>query len=308
MNNVKWSRVAGLLLVVMALSGLFAQTSGQEKKKQGQKSKIEFIIPPEGKVQILRTRDGSELIGRIVKIGRKNILFESDLGRTEIRKASVRSLTMVDADKVRGGEVWFENPNATRMFFAPTARTLKSGNGYFADVYLFFPSVAYGLTDNITIGGGISLFPNVPFDEQLLYLTPKVGFSIGESAHGAVGVLLLRMPDFSDSADNPLGVGILYGVTTFGSMDKSITAGLGYGFVDKEVADRPMVILGGEWRVSRRVSLVTENWVLPGLDGGLVSYGVRFFGRKLSVDLAFWSPTEEFLFPGIPYVDFVYTF
>ncbi len=306
MRAAKWYRMIGLVMMLTIVAGSFSamRAQGREQKR----GDIEFTIPPEGKIQILRTEDGSELIGRIVRIGKHNILFESDLGRTEIRKSKVRSLVTVDRTKLKDGKLWFDNPNATRLFFAPTARMLKQGKGYFSDIYLFFPSVAYGLTDNVTIGGGISLFPGVPMSEQLLYFTPKVGFSIGASAHGAVGVLLLRTPDFDVDGADPLGLGILYGTTTFGSLDRSMTFGLGYGFVNDQVAEKPMMILGGEMRISQRISLVTENWVMPGIEGAIISYGLRFFGRKLAVDLAFWSSSNDFLFPGIPYVDFVYTF
>ena len=50
------------------------------------------------------------------------------------------------------------------MFFAPTARTLEHGKGYVADYYLFFPIVAYGVTDRITVAGGMSILPAVKFD------------------------------------------------------------------------------------------------------------------------------------------------
>ena len=42
----------------------------------------------------------------------------------------------------------------------------------------------------------------------------------------------------------------------------------------------------------------------------LISYGLRFFGEKLSVDLAFMNvpTTGEYFFPGLPYIDFVVKF
>lgn len=71
-----------------------------------------------------------------------------------------------------------------------------------------------------------------------------------------------------------------------------------------------MLMIGGEARIARRASLVTENYV-NGLcrNAELVSYGVRFFGDRLSVDLAFWNlPGEELFFPGVPYVGFAVKF
>ncbi|UCE05773.1 MAG: hypothetical protein JSW07_19615 [bacterium] len=54
---------------------------------------------------------------------------------------------------------------------------------------------------------------------------------------------------------------------------------------------------------------MTENWLLPGVDNPLISYDMRFFGEKLSVDLALINVIGDgIIFPGIPYVDFVFNF
>ena len=213
----------------------------------------------------------------------------------------------MSTEKVKKGSYWFPNPNTTRLYFAPTARTLKKGEGYFADYYIFFPSFAVGITDNITIGAGMSLIPGVSIDEQVYFFTPKVGLKATEKMHIAAGALILKFPNIDDD-DGPI-VGILYGVTTFGSTDASLTAGLGFGFMDDEFADKPMVVIGGEKRISRRLSFVSENWILPGVDDVVISYGVRFFGEKLSVDLALVNVlNENAIFPGVPYIDFVFNF
>jgi hypothetical protein len=71
-------------------------------------------------------------------------------------------------------------------------------------------------------------------------------------------------------------------------------------------------MVGGATRVARRVSLLTENYFVPSVsDNALVSYGFRFFGEKLSVDLAFANavgPNTTLLFPGLPYVAFAFKF
>jgi len=69
-------------------------------------------------------------------------------------------------------------------------------------------------------------------------------------------------------------------------------------------------MFGGMARCSEKVWFVSENWLAP-VDGEkyyfLVSYGIRFSGRKMSVDLAFINSKDivESLVIGIPYVDFV---
>ena len=265
-----------------------------------------LTIPDSIHVQILTTRDGSTNIGRIVEIHENEIEFETAFGKGTIPISKIKEIKEVPVSSIRDGQYWFPNPNATRLYFAPTARMLKQGDGYFSDYYLFFLGVAYGMTDNITIGGGISIFPGVDIDKQIFYFTPKVGLKSAKNFNFAAGALLVKLP-FDD--DDTKTAGILYGVGTYGTSNGSITAGLGYGFVDRDFAEKPMIMIGGEKRLSRRMAFVTENWIFPGVDQPLISYGVRFFGETLSIDLALLNTIgEHALFPGIPYVDFVFNF
>ena len=70
-----------------------------------------------------------------------------------------------------------------------------------------------------------------------------------------------------------------------------------------------MIMIGAEARLSRRTAFVTENWIIPGVDQPLISFGFRFFGEGLSVDLALINMIgEDTFFPGIPWLDFVFNF
>lgn len=288
--------VLGLVIIFLSTGRGYAQVE-----------KDDLRIPDPSHVQILTMRDGSTLIGRIVEIEKGEIQFETELGKMTVPLVKIKEIKEIPASLIKDGKYWFPNPNATRLYIGSTGRNLKKGRGYFADCYLFFPMVAYGITDNITIGGGVSLFPWIGIDNQLLYFIPKLGLISKDNFALSAGALVIKLPDFGDE-ELPF-VGILSGVGTFGSLDRSITIGLGYGFVDTDFADKPMVILGFEQRLSRRTAFVTENWILPGVDQPLISYGVRLFGEAISVDLAFISVLgEDIFFPGIPYIDFVFNF
>ena len=50
----------------------------------------------------------------------------------------------------------------------------------------------------------------------------------------------------------------LYGVATLGDTDASLSLFVAYGFEGSEMADRPVVIFGGESRMGRRTYLVGE--------------------------------------------------
>jgi hypothetical protein len=264
-------------------------------------------IPDSKNIQIITLTDGSSLMGRIVEIRENEIQFQADVGTLTISIAKIKEIKEIPASLIKKGVYWFPNPNATRLYFTPTAYMLKRGEGYIADYYLFFPMVSFGITDNISIGGGVSVFPGISFDEQIFYFTPKIGLKATEKFHLAAGALLAKIPDFDNDESNI--VGILYGLGTYGTPDLNFSAGLGYGFRGSDLAEKPMVMIGFQSRLARRVSFVSENWVFPGVDQPLVSYGIRFFGEKLSVDLAFINPLGEgALFPGFPYIDFVFKF
>jgi hypothetical protein len=269
----------------------------------------ELVIPDSAHLQILTTTDGSSLIGRIVEIGDNEIQFQTDMGKIPIQIAKIKKIKEIPVTSFRQEKYWYPNPNYTRLYFAPTGRALKKGEGYFASYYIFFPMVAYGITNNITVAGGFSLIPWIGIDKQLFYIAPKIGIVSTKDFALSTGVLYAKLPSFDDG--NSPSAGIIYGVGTYGDANNSLTAGLGYGFTKNnewQLADKPMFMVGGEVRVSRPISLVTENWVIPGTDAPFISYGLRFFSEKISIDFAFINYLGGLLFPGIPYVDFVVSF
>lgn len=54
----------------------------------------------------------------------------------------------------------------------------------------------------------------------------------------------------------------LYGVATLGDTDASLSLFVAYGFEGSEMADRPVVIFGGESRMGRRTLSRRRNSVL----------------------------------------------
>jgi hypothetical protein len=126
----------------------------------------------------------------------------------------------------------------------------------------------------------------------------------------AGSLLIMRIPSVGDDGfDTPKSMGIVFGTCTIGGEDNSFTFGLGDGFVGSDFANSPAILIGGEYRIARRLSFVSENWKFPEVDNPLISYGVRFFGESISVDLALFNVlSDDFIFPGIPAVGFVWNF
>lgn len=152
---------------------------------------------------------------------------------------------------------------------------------------------------------------------MIAFLTPKFGFKVAEKFHVGGGAMLGLLP-------GPIALGVLYGVATYGSDEHNITGGVGYGFVDGDFTENPMITFSAMTRVSRRVALVTENWGFPltrseYVNGVyvdkikyyvLISYGIRIMTERITFDIALINNRDiiEFIPIGIPYFDFVYKF
>ena len=263
------------------------------------------MVADSGVLQRLTLNDGSELLGQIIAVGDTSVQFRSALGVITIRSGDILKLASERGGKMKLGQYYFPNPNSTRLIFAPTGRMLERGEGYFSDYWIFFPGISFSVSEMLSLGGGMSIFPGVGLGEQLLYFTPKLGLKKSERFNAAVGALYVSVPTFDDAGDNN-DAGILYGVGTWGDRDNSFTAGLGYGFANGDMASNPAVLIGGEARASPRVSFVTENYLLPG-GHTLLSGGMRFMGRGLSVDLALFAAPGEEGGCCFPFLGFVYS-
>jgi hypothetical protein len=233
----------------------------------------------------VRLRDGSVLYGRILAQDSIHFVLRT-IGGTEVKvQRDLLASMRVARGRLVNGEYWAPDPNGTRLFFTSTGRALGRGEGYISTYFLIFPFVAYGVTDRFTIAGGTPIIPDAI--GRAFYLAPKLTLHETPRSSFAVGALSFALTDrISDGT-----FGLLYGVGTWGDRDNAVTAGAGWGYQwgngNSSASNAPVIVLGGETRVSRRVKLVTENWIYAGSGsvGGLFSGGVRFIGDRLSADL-----------------------
>jgi hypothetical protein len=248
-------------------------------------------------VQAVKVAGGTTYHGRVTESPDSVGIELAGGGTLTLPRAHVRSIASVKG-QLRNGEFWAQDLNETRLFFAPTARTLPRGAGY-VSVYMFvLPFVGYGVSDAVTLAGG--MLPFFGDDMPLIgYAAPKVQLMARESVQAAIGGLAF----FSSDADE--SVGILYGVTSFGrSSDASVSLGAGFGYAGSEMANTPVLMAGFETRTGRRTKLVSENWVFP-RDGVILSFGPRFIGERMSGDLGFAMPLfgeGTFIFPMVNFV------
>jgi hypothetical protein len=265
---------------------------------------------PADSLQELRRADGSRVIGHVIGQRGDTVVFETVTGeQVEVRRRFVR------IRPVRGrfveGEFWPEDRHGTRLFFAPTGRTLRQGEGY-GGVFLVLPFVGYGATDGVTLAGGMPWVGGTLQDTPV-WIAPKVRLLDRPTAQVSTGVFAIRLPGNEYCAAEcgalrPRSWNVIaYAVGSFGGGDDALHAGTGV-FVGSDRTEVP-VMLGGERRVGRRFKLITENWLVPG-DGGAVSAGLRRMGDSWTVDYGimavFGDGAEEV--PYFPIVSFSYAF
>jgi opacity protein-like surface antigen len=242
--------------------------------------------PALGGTYQVELRNGTQFRGVLTALSLENLEFDTqDLGHLVVARLNLVQLRSLNAPArvgLRPG--YYDIGNGNRLFFGPTARNLRQGEGVVQDVWIYLAGINYGITDNISVGGYLSVLPGVAPQNQLLILTPKVSLPLRDDLHVAAGVLYMRIPDFDDGG---FGVGLLYGALTSGSADNNVTVGLGYGFASGGVGSTPTLLLGGQRRISRKVSLLTENYIIANSEAGAFGlYGLKLNWRRTNLGIA----------------------
>jgi hypothetical protein len=287
-------------VVALMFVGLLTAPSSVMAGQQPAPAAPTYAVAPAGVTQELVLTDGTRMYGRIERVDGAKIYFRTiadALIETDVSR--VKKLTRVEGRNVNGTFLQAD-PNPTRLFFGPTGRSLPKGSGYLGVYEIFLPFVQVGVTDRISIGGGTPLFFGGG-SEHPFWFTPKVQILNAGRTQAAIGVMHFLNVDNGH-------FGVAYGAVTHGTSDTAIT--VAGGFVYDRSLDATntagVVMIGGERRISRRVKLITENYAFS--DGGLVSFGVRFMGERLSADLGMVMPigTDETI--AFPMVNVVWQF
>ena len=194
------------------------------------------------------TVDGNEFVGQILKIEAEAIVLKTEnLGALRLRKQDIKTIKPVSRKQFVGGEYWFENPHSTRYFFGPNGYGLRKGEGYYQNTWIFFNQVNYGITDNFSMGVGIMPLFLIGGEASPVWVTPKVSLPVKKDKVnlGFGGIFYYLLGGDGET------LGIAYGQATFGSRDKNVNIGVGYGVADGEWASAPTLSLSGFYRVGK---------------------------------------------------------
>ncbi|REL25037.1 hypothetical protein DYD21_16100 [Rhodohalobacter sp. SW132] len=252
------------------------------------------------KAIVLTLTDGSQLQGEILSVTDTELELQKQAGRIFVRLDRIEVIHTADPDAPL--RRWFKNPNTSRLFVSPTARPLQKGQGYYQNVYIFISGLSYGITDNFSVTGGISMLPGVRISNQLFFGGARFGGAVSENHYFSAGAVAAT----AGGADSALYIG--FGNYTYAHSRGSFTTGITTFSVMDDVGAYS-ILLGMDYRFSQRIAFVTENHVFPQESATVLSYGLRFMGEQMSVDLAFLQPGAGINVGfGIPFLDFVFNF
>ena len=256
------------------------------------------VPAPSDTIYEVRLGDGSVIFARVAELDEERVVFVTVGGaRLEIERSGIRDLRPA-AGQVVDGEFWTEDPGGTRLFFTSTGRSLGRGESYVGTYVIVLPFAAVGVTDRFTIVGGAPVL----FGElEPFYIGPKIQILRRPEAQVALGTLAFF---FDDEV-----VGVAYGVGTFGNTDDALSAGIGFFYSGDEVVNEPAFMVGGETRVSRRIKLITENYVLPDAVGVILSGGVRIIGDRFNTEVGILGAVSgDETGCCVPLINFSYSF
>jgi hypothetical protein len=253
------------------------------------------------KLYRIETKDGNEYVGKIVSEDSQSVRFKTEnLGELTIRFDVITKITEVNPSQLKQGELWLDNPQATRYFWSPNGYGLKAGEAYYQNVWVLFNQVSVGISDNISIGAGLVplfLFAGAPTP---VWITPKFSIPVVKDKFniGAGGLLATVIGEEDTS------FGILYGITTFGNRDRNLSIGLGYGYAGDDLATAPTVTVSSMIRTSRRGYFLTENYFIGGSEENLVmlSFGGRRIIKRAGLDFGLFIPISEGDIIAIPWL------
>jgi hypothetical protein len=278
-------------IFISLISILFSVTSIQVL---GQSIAIDSLKV--GQKVVAKMKNGDEFKGVIKNKSDSIIVINTMNGALHLNVTNVKS---IDNDDYFG-KFRFPNVYDTRYFFGPSGFQLKKNKGYYQNILLTSNFVHYGITNNISIGGGFE-FASLIVGYPIWFISPKVGFEISKNVHAAGGVFIAGI-----STEGTAALG--YGVVTLGSNESNITFGAGYGYMSGAMSKKPALMLNGTHRVGNGIALLSENYFIPNSSSGfdfLGIEGIRLLFPKNSFDfgLIVAPYASSFILP-IPYIGF----
>ena len=274
------AKITFFILCFGITNTLSAQTKKEPKKTEAKQVHVELI-------------DGNSIEGRLIERRGDTVVIESaTLGVLNLNIKNIKNIDAVSAENLKSGRLWFENIHAPHGYVAPTAFNFRKGEGYYGNVFLFLNQVGYGFTDHFSVSGGTEIISFFSGDgsggrsPQFFYLNPKFSYQVDKSLTLSAGSFIFFTNNgFSSGFTKTL---VPYGLATLGNRNNNLSVGVFAPIVGgSNGSSVPLFMLSGQARVSRGISLMTENYIIKDqFSSSSLGFGISGF-RFMSKSIAF---------------------
>ena len=260
--------IVRLFALTLFFSLAFTQTFSQEAS-----SKEEPVL------MRVKTNDGTEFIGYILKDDKREVLMKTEeQGELYIPKYSIQKIEEVLGSEFIDGKYVGEERFSTRYFISTNGMPIKKGDHY-AMFNMYGPEAHFAVADNFSVGV-MSTWVAMP-----VIGTAKYSFPIAKNVNASVG-LLAGSTLWAGAGYGALG----YGALTFGNRTANFTLSGGYAGVsdgDGSSGSAPLFSAAGMVKIGKRVTFVGDSFIYAGQSGeggndtfALIMPGLRFNGKR----------------------------
>lgn len=180
------------------------------------------------------------------------------------------------------------DPNAFRLFMAPTSETLPADHGTIQMAEIVVPTVNYGIIDELIVRGGFTPFT---ISSHVLYYG-LAGLQIFDyNGFSGVGGIAFTNATGTERAWESALYG--FGVVGYTANNFGIYGGIGGGYSGRRESNTAIAMLGGEVSISAHNKLISENWIISESETNAFAIGLRSYGSLLSVDIGVIGVTES---------------
>lgn len=187
-----------------------------------------------------------------------------------------------------------KNTYGSHYFLTTTAIPLKKRDGYYKNTMVSLNTVAYGITNNVSIGAALDLVSLIrartggPIFNVRLQASGRVADIVHVGVSGTY--INTRVPVGAEvPPDIKLRTGFALGLAmvTIGSINNQITLAGGWTHDGKDAGRSPVLNVGGALRLFTNVMLMTEHWIFTDPDRPFYAHslGVRILGDNLAIDV-----------------------
>lgn len=282
-----------LLLLLVLLSACFTVSAQDYYKADSTKNNTN--------VYIIRLKDGTQLLGRIIEQNTVQSKIQTDnLGLITVDVTQILSVELYDKNKPASNKSYYPNRFVNRLLVAPTGFAMEKEAIEYHNTLFYYSEFAAAMGDRFSIGFGfLTIVPTQFYSLKAklnIIAKEKFNFSVTGNHIGGrnIGSTSIIIPSFSfGKKENFFNVSPIF-----------FTEGVNGGFG---------LSVGYMKKVSSNLTFFTENFFAVGNglsveDGFLLSGGLRFDRQKHAFDLSVILPTgfsdfdnTTYLLPVISY-------